>query len=153
MRRFSISISVVVVGILALAFSVGAQAPDPFAGSWKLDVAKSKLAGPAPKSVTVTIERMGAARKVAVDSVDAADAHLKWGYTSGLDGKDAPVTGNPAFDTVSGTETSPRDVAITYKKAGKVVSTLKSVVSADGKTLTVTTTAGESTTVQVYTKR
>ena len=153
MRRLSISVSVAVVGILALAISVGAQAPDPFAGSWKMDVAKSKLAGPPPKSVTVKIERMGAARKVAVDSVDAANAQLKWGYTSGLDGKEAPVTGNPAFDTVSGTETSPKEANITYKKAGKVVSTLKSVVSADGKTLTVTTTAGEATTVQVYTKQ
>lgn len=74
---------------------------------------------PAPKSVTVTIERAGQARKVAVDAVDAADAHQKWGYTSPLDGKEAPVMGNPAYDTVSGTETSPREVTVTYKKADR----------------------------------
>jgi hypothetical protein len=102
------------------------------------------------------VERMGDSRKVAVDSVDAADAHLKWSYTSSLDGKDAPVMGNPAYDTVSGTETSPREVAITYKKAGKVVSTLTSVVSADGKMLTVTTTAAgdmAKPSVQVYSRQ
>lgn len=76
MRRLSLSLAL--FGVLAFAFSAGAQAPDPFVGTWKMDVAKSKLPEPAPKSVTVMIERAGEARKVAVDAVDAADAHLKW---------------------------------------------------------------------------
>jgi hypothetical protein len=66
------------------------------------------------------------------------------------------VTGNPAFESVSGSQASPRDATVTYKKAGKVVSTLKSVVSADGKTLTVTSTPADPAgkpSVQVYTKQ
>lgn len=66
--------------------------------------------------------------------------------------------GNPAYDTVSATETSPREVAVTYKKADKVVTTLKSVVSADGKTLNITSTATDgmgkpTTSMQVYTRQ
>jgi hypothetical protein len=142
--------------VLAAAFSASAQAPDPFLGSWKLDVAKSKLAGPPPKSTTITIEAAGASRKVGVDAVSADGKAVKWGYTAGLDGKDAVVTGNPAFDSVSGSQVSPREVTVTYKKAGKAVSTLKSVVSADGKTLTVNTTPADPAgkpSVQVYSKQ
>ena len=32
---------------------------------------------------------------------------MKMGYTSMRDGKDAPVTGNPGYDTVAITQTSP----------------------------------------------
>jgi hypothetical protein len=156
MRRLSVSLAL--IGVLALALNAGAQAPSPFVGTWKLDVAKSKFPGAAPKSVTVMIERTGDTTKVAVDAVDAADVHANWGYTSVLGGKEAPVVGNPAYDTVSGTETSPRETSISYKKAGKVVSTLKSVVSADGKTLTITSSAADAmgkptTSTQVYAKQ
>ena len=142
--------------LLATVFGASAQAPDPFLGTWKLDTAKSTGPGPAPKSMTVAIERAGEARKVTVDGVGATGESFKWGYTASLDGKDAVVTGNPAFESVSGSQASPRDATVTYKKAGKVVSTLKSVVSADGKTLTVTSTPADPAgkpSVQVYTKQ
>lgn len=145
------------LGVFVLALSAGAQAPDPFVGTWKLDTAKSKFAGPAPKSTTVTIgAAAGNTRKVAVDSVDAAGKNVKWGYTSALDGKDAMVTGNPAYDAVSGTQLNPREATVAYKKGGKTVTTLKSVVSADGKTLTNTSTPADPAakpSVQVYTRQ
>lgn len=143
--------------MFALALSAAAQAPDPFVGTWKLDIAKSQFAGPAPKSSTVTIAMAaGETRRIAVEAVDAAGVNAKWGYTTALDGKDAAVTGNPAFDTASGSQPNPREANVTYKKGGKVVSTLKSVVSADGKTLTVTSTPADPAakpSVQVYTKQ
>jgi hypothetical protein len=142
--------------VVAAALGASAQAPDPFLGSWKFDAAKSTLVGPPPKSMTVTIEPAGEARKVTVDVVDAKGATNKWGYTASLDGKDAPVTGIPAFDTASLSRSSPRESAVTYKKAGKPVSALKSVVSGDGKTLTITSTPADPAgkpTVTVYTKQ
>ena len=146
----------VFVALIAVAVSASAQAPDPFLGIWKLDVAKSKFAGPAPKSTTISIEPAGESRKVAVDAVTADGKALKWGYTAALNGKDAVVTGNPAFDSVSGSQAGAREVTVTYKKAGMVVSTLKSVVSADGKTLTINTTPADPAakpSVQVYSKQ
>jgi hypothetical protein len=119
-----------------------AQAADPFAGTWRLDLAKSTYKpGPAPKSLTVVIT--AAADKtfrVAADGVDAAGAPVKMGYTASRDGKDVPVTGLPAYDTAALTQTGPNDVSIAYKKGGKLAMSAKASVSKDGKTMTVTYT-------------
>jgi hypothetical protein len=125
---------------LALGAAAEAQAPDPLIGTWKLDAAKSTYKpGPAPKSVTVVIEPgAGQAIKVAVDVVPGEGAPMKMGYTSLRDGKDAPVTGNPGYDTVAITQTSPTEGTIVYKSGGKPAMTAKTSVSKDGKTLTVT---------------
>lgn len=120
---------------------VGAQAPDPLVGTWKLNVAKSMYSpGPAPQSSTVVIGTAGTGISVAVDSIGPDGKPIKWSYTSTADGKDSPVMGNPAFDMVSATRTTPSAGSTTYKKAGKTVSTLSTTVSDDGKLLTVTTT-------------
>ena len=129
---------------LALSVAAGAQATDPLVGTWKLDVAKSTYKpGPAPKSATVVIDAAGTGIKVAVDAV-MADGPMKWGYTSARDGKDAPTTGNPNYDTAAVTQTSPTEGTIVYKKAGKAVVTSKTSVSKDGKTMTVTTTGTDA---------
>jgi hypothetical protein len=146
-------------GALALAagVAIGAQAKDPVVGMWMLDTAKSTYKpGPAPKSAMVTIDAAGKGFKVSVDAVGADGKPLKWGYTS-EEGKDVPVTGNPAYDTVALTRESPTNATAVYKKDGKTVSTSKSSVSADGKTLTITSTGTNAagvpfTNVGVYMK-
>ena len=66
----------------------------------------------------------------AVSSAQAPDP-----ITSSFDGSENPVSGNPNIDTVfARTKTG----TVEYMKAGKVVSTTTSVMSDDGKTLTVT---------------
>jgi hypothetical protein len=136
--RLAAVAGVVAMGALALSATIGAQT-DPIVGTWRLDVAKSTYKpGPAPKSATVVIDAAGKGIKVAVDAV-MGDGPMKWGYTSGRDGKDSPVTGNPAYDTANVEQTSPQDATITYKKAGKTVVTVKASVSKDGKTMTTTT--------------
>jgi hypothetical protein len=129
-------------GVLALAagVAIGAQAKDPVVGMWMLDTAKSTYKpGPGPKSVMLTIDAAGKGFKVSVDAVGPDGKPAKWGFTS-EEGKDVPVTGNPAFDTVALTQESPTNATAVYKKGGKTVTTTKSSVSADGKTLTVTAT-------------
>jgi hypothetical protein len=126
--------------VCAMAFTTYAQAPDPLVGTWKLDVAKSTYKpGPAPKSATVVIEAAGKGIKVSVDAV-MADGPMMWSYTNARDGKDAPVTGHPSYDTATVTQTSPTEGTIVYKKGDKTVVTAKTVVSKDGKMLTVTST-------------
>jgi hypothetical protein len=151
----------VITGVAALVFSVAARAQttDPYVGTWTLDVAKSTYKpGPAPKSTTVVVEAAGKGLKVSVDAVGADGTPMKWGYTSMRDGKDAPVTGNPNYDAVALTQSTPTTATAIYKKAGKVVITSKSSVSADGKTLTLTSTGTDPkgqavNNVSVYTKK
>ena len=148
---------IAIMAVFALAAGASAQAPDPLVGTWKLDAAKSTYKpGPTPKSATVVIEAAGKGIKVAVDAV-TADGPLKWGYTSARDGKDAPVTGHPFYETAAATQASPTEGTIVYKRAGKTVATTKTVVSKDGKTLTVSSTGtdakGDFNNVGVYTKQ
>ena len=109
-------------------------------GTWKLNVAKSKASSPgAFKSAMVTIHPVGVATMTMIESVGADGATLNWSYTGPYDGKDVPVSGNPAFDTAARTTINATTTETTYKKGGKVVAVNTNVLSADGKTLTVTT--------------
>jgi hypothetical protein len=126
------------MGILAWGGAAGAQTTDPIVGTWVLDTAKSTYKpGPAPKSATVVVEPAGKGIKVSVDGVGADGTPAKWSFTTMRDGKDVPVTGNPAYDTAATTMTSPTAGTTVYKKAGKTVTTSKLSISADGKTMTL----------------
>jgi ABC-type Na+ efflux pump permease subunit len=132
-----------VVGLFTtvLAGSALTQAADPQIGTWKLNVAKSTFdPGPAPKSGTTVIEAAGAGAKVIVDQTAADGTTRHWEFTANYDGKDIPIVGdNPDADTVARTRISATTVETISRKAGKVVATQQSTVSADGKIRTVTT--------------
>ncbi len=126
---------------LALCFVAAAVcfASDVQVGSWKLNEAKSKLAPGLPKNSTVVYEATGDDVKVTVDGTDkdGKAAHNEW--TGKVDGKDYPVTGDPNSDTRSLTKVDDHTLQLTAKKGGKVTLSGQIVVSADGKTRTVTT--------------
>ena len=141
LKRACLSAAVVGVFTMALAGALLAQAADPQIGTWKLNVAKSTFSpGPAPKSGTTKIEAAGAGAKLVVDQAQADGAARHWEFTANYDGKDVPIVGNnPDADTVARTRVNANTVETISKKAGKVVTTQQSTVSADGKTRTVTT--------------
>jgi len=141
LKRACLSAAVVGLFTTALASSALAQAGDPQVGTWKLNVAKSTFSpGPAPKSGTTKIEAAGAGAKVIVDQAAADGTTRHWEFTANYDGKDVPIVGNnPDADTVARTRVDASTVQTVSKKAGKVVATQQSTVSADGKTRTVTT--------------
>ena len=126
---------------LALCFVAGAVcfASDAQMGIWTLNEAKSKLAAGMPKNSTVVFEAAGDSIKVAIDGTDSDGklAHNEW--TGKLDGKDYPVTGDPNSDSRSYKQIDDRTLEFTVKKTGEVTITGRVVVSADGKTRTVTT--------------
>jgi hypothetical protein len=127
--------------VLALAACLAAAlalAADAQTGTWKLNEAKSKISAGAPKNQTVVYTEVGDNIKVTVDGVDGSgkSTHNEW--TGKFDGKDYPVTGDSNADTRSYTKVNDRTLNITQKKGGKVVATGKIVVSADGKSRTVT---------------
>ncbi len=114
-------------------------ASDAQMGTWKLNEAKSKLAPGATKNHTVVYEAAGDSVKITVDGTDSEGkpAHNEW--TGKFDGTDYAVTGDPGSDARSYRVVNDRKLAMTIKKGGKVTVTGKIVVSADGKTRTVTT--------------
>src|SRR5262249_31472327 len=118
---------------------VSAQTTDPRVGAWKLNVAKSTFSpGPAPQSNALKIEAAGQGEKVTTEGVNAEGARTATQYTANFDGKDYPLTGSQIANTVSLKRIDARTTERTDKKDGKVVQTLTRVVSADGKTMTVT---------------
>jgi hypothetical protein len=125
--------------VVALAVLAAAQPKDPFVGTWTLNVAKSKYSpGPAPKSVTVTYEAAGPGYKISVKTEPASGPTQEWSYTTSLDGKDSPVTGNPNVDTMAAKRIDAHTLETVSKKDGKETIAARIVVSADGKTRTNT---------------
>ena len=125
---------------LSLCF-IGAAvcfAQQPQMGTWKLNEAKSKIAPGAPKITTVVYEAAGDSVKVTVDGTDGEGKPLHSEWTGKFDGKDYPVTGDPNTDTRSYKKVDDHTLESTNKKGDKVGITARGVVSADGKTRTVT---------------
>jgi hypothetical protein len=125
----------------ALFAAVGvcfAQGADANMGTWKLNEAKSKLSPGMGKNTTVVYAAAGNSVKITVDGVDAAGnpAHNEW--TGKFDGKEYPVTGDPASDMRVYKRVNDHTLALTIKQGGKVTQTIRIVVSADGKSRTVT---------------
>ena len=144
--------------VLFAAIAVCVAAEDVNMGTWKLDDAKSKIAAGAPKNTTVVYEAAGDSVKVTVDGVDAdgKPSHNEW--TGKFDGKDYPVTGDPTADTRSYKRINDHTLALTNTKDGKVTTTGRITVSADGKTRTVTTSGKDASgnkidSIAVYNKQ
>jgi hypothetical protein len=124
---------------VAFASTAFAQMPKGMAGTWKLNAAKSTYSpGPAPKSMTIVYTPAGDAMTITVDVVPGTGAPQKWEMTAAYDGKDHPVTGNPDADTISMKRVNDTTGESTFKKGGKVMAVNTRVLSADGKTLTIT---------------
>ncbi len=130
-----------ILGLMILGFAGTASAAEVFAGTWRLNVAKSKFSpGPAPKSVTVVIAEKGADFLVSATGTDAMDKPfsikysfpLKGGpiaYTEGAPAAAAKVViKRPSANTIDGASTLD----------GKETGSSKTVLAADGKSFTRT---------------
>ena len=120
-------------------------ADDPQVGTWKLNEAKSKFGAGSPKNTTVVYEAAGDSIKVTVDGTDAEGKPLHNEWTGKYDGKEYPVTGDPNTDTRSYKKVNDHTLEFANKKGNKVTISGRGVVSADGKTRTVTITGTDST--------
>jgi hypothetical protein len=151
-RNTVLTLAVLLVGI-AVCF-----ASNPNLGTWKLNEAKSKLAPGYPKNIKVVYEAAGDDIKATVDGVDGQGKPTHNDWTGKFDGKDYPVTGDPSSDTRSIKQIDEHTLELTVKKAGKVTMSGRVVLSADGKSRTLTLSgtdpAGKKiTSISVYDKQ
>ena len=149
---------VLTAAALFAAVVVCYAAGDAFMGTWKLNEAKSKMGAGLSKNSMVAYEVAGDSVKVSLDGSgsDGNPFHSEW--TGKYDGKDYPVTGDPTADSRSYTMVNAHTLRITSKQGGKITSTTRVVISADGKSRTVTTTGTDAkgmktTAVSVYDKQ
>ena len=150
-KTIALTISLVFVSV-AFGFQ-----DNPQIGTWKLNEAKSKFAGKA-RNHSVVYEAAGDQVKVTVDGVDENGGAVHNEWTGKFDGKEYPVTGDANSETRSYRMVDKHTLALTAMKGGKQTLTGRIVVSADGKTRTVTTTSTDAqgkkvTNVGVYDKQ
>ena len=141
MERRILSRLFLLAALLAISVPVTAQ-QDAWVGNWKLNLAKSKYepANLAPKSQDIKQEAVAGGVKSTVDGVDAQGKRIHTELTTMFDGKPSEVKGAPDANTL---RVYKRIDGRTYEYAqtvsGKPTTTVRSVVAADGKTRTVTT--------------
>jgi hypothetical protein len=130
--------------VLCFVGAAACFAADGFMGTWKLNEAKSKLSPGTPKNSTVVYEAAGDNVKVTIEGADSdgKPTHNEW--TGKFDGKDYPVTGDPSSDSRSLKKINDHTLTFAVKKGDKVTTSGRIVLSADGKTRTVTTSGTDS---------
>jgi len=116
----------VLAGLVGLTVSTAAMAFDsPFAGTWTMDVAKSKVTG---DTFTYT--------KTATGYAYSNGGPVNFEFA--LDGKDYPTVPS---QSIACTETTPTSIACVHKASGKITSSASRTLSTDGSRLNVDYTA------------
>ena len=128
--------------LAALAMAGIAFGADNTLGSWKYNAAKSKLpSGVSPiANLSVTKEAVDGGAKISVKGERADGSKIDTVSTAKYDGKAVPVTGTGTpWDTNALKQVDANTLTETRsKQGGKYRATVRHVVSADGKTMTLT---------------
>jgi hypothetical protein len=127
--------------LAAVACAPAFAQSNPAMGTWKLNVEKSKYnPGPAPRSLTRTLEAQGENVKYSFEGVSAEGTGVAYSFTVAFDGKESPITGSMpgGADAISIKRIDASTFEATLTKAGKVIGTAKSEISKNGKITTVT---------------
>jgi hypothetical protein len=139
MRKQSIVFHATIICALVLALSTVALAADPHVGTWKLNVARSKVnSETAYKSLMVKIAAQENGHTFVADGVDANGIAIHIEFAAKFDGKDYPITGSPTLDVIAVRKIDANTVDYVVKKDGKEAGSGRVVISKDGKTRTQT---------------
>lgn len=133
--------------VLAIT-TVAALGADNSIGTWKVNIAKSKST-PAPmllKSLTVVLEAAAGGVKATLTGERTDGTAINASFTAKYDGSAAAVTGTgSAFDSISIKQVDANTFTFETKMTnGKYRSSVRSVVSKDGKTMTQTSTGTDA---------
>lgn len=133
------------MAILALAVCLVAPAlmkaeTNAFVGTWKLNVEKSKFPpNLAPKNMTRTVSADGDKVTYSFEGQAGDGSAVKYSFTVQYDGKDYAIsgTGPNGADHIALKKINSHMTEGTLKAGDKVVATVHTTVSHDGKTTTV----------------
>ena len=131
---------------LVLASSAASAQDNPFIGTWVLDPAKSTFApGGQLSSMTLVVSDAGDGKLKSVSDVTMSGFTIHGETTFAVDGEDyVPSSTPPPPPGVAVTQSSEQVSDSAYKTSvkvnGQLMTTMLNEVSADGQTLTVTTT-------------
>jgi hypothetical protein len=105
-------------------------------GTWEADLEHSTFKGRLPyKSGRMMVTLRGNALFVALDVVTASGASFHIEYTDALNGKPAPVLGDPYYDTETTVFASRLRAMRTEYRAGRVTGHTQFAVARDGASL------------------
>jgi hypothetical protein len=130
-------------------------------GTWELNLEKSTFSpGPAPQRQTLTFQQKGSQWTALIQGIDASGKPINLDANNLMitfDGRDHS-TPTLDYETTAWKAVNEYKYLVTRKKAGKVVMTSTNILSADGKTMTITTigqnAAGQPiNNVRVYDRR
>ena len=121
------------------------SATDPFVGTWKLSVSRSKFAPGAPSFIlgAIQIEPAANGLKSTASGADGRGISSDLTFSCQLDGtpcavtSSAPSRSQTAVDTITLKRVDKNIIVATGTKNGKPVYSDRRVVSANGKTMTV----------------
>jgi hypothetical protein len=131
------------LALLGLFAALQLGTADPRIGSWTLLSAQSSIDPPNKLSISRLHDD--------VHVVISGNLHVD--FTATLNGHEAPVPGNPAFNQIELRRIDKHLVEIKQKKDGAPVATIRDKVSSDGKELTSTTSrTGRADQVVVWTR-
>lgn len=128
----------IMYALLLLAIATPLFASDPFAGTWKLNSAKTKYtAGAPPKELTAVIEEQGANLQVTATGIYADGSPLSVKYIIPVKGGVGSVQEGD-FNGISTRLVSGQVRENRYMKDGKEIRTRRMVLAEDGKTMQTT---------------
>jgi hypothetical protein len=154
-RKNFVRIGALLLLAAGIAYAAGI---DAFMGTWKLDEAKSKITAGVPKNSTVVYTMDGDNVKVGIDGTDAKGQTFHSDWTGKFDGKEYALTGDSSTDMRSYKVINDHTLLAISKKDGKETLSARIVLSADGKTRTVTVSGTDAsgakiTSTQIYDKQ
>ena len=141
-KPFSMSAVTLVLLFVVCVPNGRTQHRSPRYGTWKLNIEKSAFsAAPPPKYLTRTDEPAGDGVKVTYEGMEADGSRIAYSYMAQYDGKEYRPSGvgmANGWETITLKRIDDYTWEATLRRAGKVVTTTKNVVSRDGKTMTQT---------------
>jgi uncharacterized protein YkuJ len=164
MKKFAF-LSAALIGVLVLAQSPLAfaqkkpAAADPWAGTWKMDLTKTKLRGPVPKEETITSSgSAGGVVKYSISGTAADGTAINESYDGKADGQPYPFVANgQKVADISYHRDSDHQYSSHGTGADGSTTAATVTLSKDGKTFTVQehvkTSQGEFDQTIVYNKQ
>jgi hypothetical protein len=126
--------------------SIGiAQSSEPWLGTWRMNVERSKSAN---KSQVVRMESLPNGVRTFIDTVDAKGMKVHQEIVAYFDGKEYEVKG-AAVPTTRAYKRTVRDYEYVTRVSGKVTTTSRGEVSADGRVRTIRTTGKNAAGLEV----